>query len=165
MQPARARKRANALRDAPMLPSTAAPNSKYKPEYCALVIEWGRQGKSLMQCASLLNIDRNTITNWQRDFPDFKTAVARALAHSQHWWEEKAQKSLGRKHFQAQLWRYSMAGRFKEDYAEGPKPGAGAELGLAVLDAILVVAEGKERPAPGDKAKPVQPLDMVLKDK
>ncbi len=137
-----------------MMRNPAPSNSKYKPEYCDLVITWGQQGKSLMQMASLLNIDRDSIGNWRRDFPEFGKAVARALAHSQAWWEAKAQQSLGRKHFQAQLWRYSMAGRFKEDYAERPVDAA-SDFGLTVLDAILRVAAGKAPALPGDGAKAI----------
>lgn len=107
--------------------------SLYKPEYCEAVEMWGRQGKSRAQLCSLLNISRNTLNDWERQFPEFHESLARAMAHSQHWWEEKAQKSLGKRHFQAQLWRYSMAGRFKEDYAETKSNDAnGLDLGALV---------------------------------
>jgi len=164
--PAVARRKARAPKDAPMLPNPAKPMSKYKPEYCALVEQWGREGKSRIQCASLLNIDRGTLGNWERDFPEFQRSLARAMAHSQNWWEAKAQQSLGKKHFQAQLWRYSMAGRFKEDYAEarGPADGSGFDLGGFVAGLVDAGARAAlaSKPQPGDAAKAVEPLDVVV---
>lgn len=94
-----------------------------------------------MQCASVLNIDRGTLYNWEREYPAFQRALARAMADSQAWWEAKAQKSLGKKQFQAQLWRYSMAGRFKEDYAEKPSQG----LADALPDFLAAITEAADR--------------------
>ena len=147
---ARTRQKAKGLKDSPMLANPAKPQSKYKPEYCELVVTWGRQGKSRMQCASLLNVSRETLTNWESQFPDFREALARAMAHSQNWWEGKAQQSLGKKQFQAQLWRYSMAGRFKEDYADN-----GSAAVNVTLDLGGAIAEIEARRRPSD-AKPVE---------
>jgi len=97
---------------------------------------------------SLLNIGRATFHNWIGDFPDFAASASRAKEHAQAWWEAKAQGSLNRKHFQAQLWRYSMAGRFKEDYADN----SGARVDVT-LDLGSAIAELEQRRAP--KAGPV----------
>jgi hypothetical protein len=140
-------------------------NSKYKPEYCDIALSLGKQGKSRMQVASILNIDRGTLNNWERQYPAFQRALARAMADSQAWWEAKAQQSLGKKQFQAQLWRYSMAGRFKEDYAEK----AGSGLADALPDFLAAITEAAERrrqkaldSQAGDTAKPVEAQDVVL---
>lgn len=112
-----------------------------------------------MEMASLLNIDRKTINQWEGDFPEFGQAVARAMTHSQAWWEGKAQKSLGRKHFQAQLWRYSMAGRFKDDYADAGNGSNANGLDLGAL--VGAISQGVaaaslqhgQQSQPGDVAK------------
>lgn len=140
-------------------------NSKYRPEYCAVVEMWGKEGKSRMEIASLLNIDRQSISNWERQYPDFGKALARAMTHSQAWWERKAQQSLGKKQFQAQLWRYSMVGRFKEDYAERGPAGLADAL-PDFLAAITEAAEIRKQKAlaarDGDAAKPIEAQDVVL---
>lgn len=109
-----------------------------------------------MEIASILNIDRKTINAWEAQFEEFGQALARAMVHSQAWWEAKAQSSLGKKHFQAQLWRYSMSGRFKEDYAEQRVDNAS---GIGdFLSAVLEVA-AKHAPKvakPGDDAKAIE---------
>ena len=135
--------------------------SKYKPEYCEVVELWGKQGKSRMQIASLLNIDRKTLNQWEADFPDFGQALSRAMVHSQAWWEGHAQKNLRAKHYQAQLWRANMMGRFKEDYAERPQATAG-EL-VDFLSAVVDAAgerQAKKLPA-SDAAKPIA-VDVTL---
>lgn len=139
--------------------------TKYKPEYNALIQMWGTEGKSRAEMCSLLNIGRTTLNDWERQFPAFRDSLARAREHSQAWWERKAQVSLGKKHFQAQLWRHSMAGRFKEDYAEKPNQG----LADALPDFLAAITEAADRrrqkaleARDGDAAKPVEAQDVVL---
>ncbi len=134
-----------------MMPSPARPQSKYKPEYCDIVESLGKQGKSLSEIALVLNIDRKSLNAWERQFPDFGEALARARTWAQAWWEGKAHKSLGRKHFQAQLWRYSMAGRFKEDYADN----AQSDTISAMTDFLQAVTQAAQARIPGDGAKAV----------
>jgi hypothetical protein len=140
--------------------------SLYKAEYCEIVESLGRQGKSKAQMCAVLNIGRQTFADWEGKHSAFRESVARAMEHSQAWWEAKAQSSLDHKHFQAQLWRYSMAGRFKDDYAEARQTGQG-EIALDLLKAVDEIADRRAKQlsqAPGDSAKPVAPLDVVTSD-
>ena len=41
-----------------------------------------------------------------------------AKTYEQQWWEDHAQKNLKGKHYQSQVWRTSMAARFRDEYAE-----------------------------------------------
>lgn len=92
--------------------------SSYKPEYCALVIELGRQGKSVVQMACAIDVVRSTLYEWCKDHPEFSDAFTRAKQLSQDWWETQAQCGLTADKFNAQLWSRSMAARFPEDYQE-----------------------------------------------
>lgn len=145
------RRREGALKSAAMMPSPARAQSKYKPEYCDIVESLGKQGKSLSEIALVLNIDRKSLNAWERQFSDFGEALARARTWAQAWWEGKAHKSLGKKHFQAQLWRYSMAGRFKEDYADN----AQSDTISAMTDFLQAVTQAAQARIPGDGAKAV----------
>ena len=92
--------------------------SLYKPEYCAKVIELGREGCSPAQIASHFDVDRVTLRNWGDEFPEFLTAMTRAKVHEQAWWEQMGQKGLVADRFNAQVWSKSVAARFREDYTE-----------------------------------------------
>lgn len=92
--------------------------TKYKPEYCSQIIELGKEGKSIAQMASFFDVDKASIFRWAEDNEDFRTALARAKAHSQTWWEDKAQAHLSSRDFNAQLWLKSVASRFRDDYTE-----------------------------------------------
>jgi hypothetical protein len=148
------------IKHEPMLPvaQRTGPGRKslYKPEYCDIAVTLGKQGKSVSQIALILNVDRASINRWAADNEEFALALSRAKTFEQAWWEKKAQTSLGRKHFQAQLWRHSVAGRF-DDYREQRDAGASNAFDLGAFVGALAQA----LQAPGDKAKPTNVLDVV----
>jgi len=92
--------------------------SKYKPEFCQEIIELGKLGKSIAQMAAHFDVDKASIFRWSEEDADFRTALARAKAHSQTWWENAAQQNMDNRNFNAQLWLKSVASRFREDYTE-----------------------------------------------
>lgn len=92
--------------------------TKYKPEYCEQIIELGKAGKSIAQMASHFDVDKASIFRWSEESEDFRTALARARAHSQTWWENAAQQNMDNRNFNAQLWLKSVASRFRDDYTE-----------------------------------------------
>ena len=92
--------------------------SKYRPEMCEQVVEWGKLGKSKAWIASELNIARSTLDEWCKDHPDFSEAITRAHTHSQRWWEDKGQNALDTREFQSAVWSRSMGARFPDDWRE-----------------------------------------------
>jgi hypothetical protein len=67
--------------------------------------------------------------------PEFATALRRAKAFEQDWWETAGSSNLTADRFQQQVWRTSMQARFRDDYTErraieGPD---GGPLQIAVL--------------------------------
>jgi hypothetical protein len=95
--------------------------SDYRPEYCAQVIELGKQGKSVVQMACAIEVAKSTLYLWEKEHPEFSDAFTRARQHAQDWWESKGQDSLEKPGFQSSLWSRSMAARFPEDYTERQK--------------------------------------------
>lgn len=93
-------------------------NTKYKPEYCKKVIEWGKKGKSPVWMASKLNIAKATILHWAEVHPQFSNALTLARAHAQAWWEDAGQRGMTRVGFQGNVWARNVASRFREDWAE-----------------------------------------------
>jgi hypothetical protein len=94
--------------------------SLYRREYCDQVIEMGKQGYSLASMASLLDVDKATIIRWRDEHEEFRTALSKAMIHSQHWWESAGVMGMmkGGKNFNALVWKVSMQARFRDDYTE-----------------------------------------------
>ncbi len=90
----------------------------YDPRYCEMVTELGARGKSLTQISAILDIPRTTLLRWGEKHSEFRTALNRAKELEQAWWEEVGQEGLGKKFFQAALWKTSMQARFRDDYTE-----------------------------------------------
>jgi hypothetical protein len=121
----------------------------YRPEYCADVIEFGSQGKSLTWMAATLGIAKSTLQLWEKDIPEFSVAMTRARALSQLWWEDAGQNNMvmgpGQGTFNASVWSRSMAARFPEDWRENKGveltgPGGGA---VEVRQVTFVTPDGK----------------------
>lgn len=92
--------------------------TKYRPEICEKVIEWGRLGKSKAWIASELDIARSTLDEWCATFPDFSEAITRAHTHAQRWWEDKGQNGMESREFNGSVWSRSMGARFPDDWRE-----------------------------------------------
>lgn len=92
--------------------------TEYKPEYCEKVIEWGRLGKSIAWMAASLDVHKDTLYEWQKQYHDFSDALAKARCQSQKWWEDKGQDNLETPVFKDSMWRANMAARFQDDWRE-----------------------------------------------
>lgn len=94
----------------------------YRPEYCDLVIEQGKLGKSVTQMAVACGVVKQTLFNWAAEHPEFLDAFTRAKQHSLDWWETIAQSHMIEEQGGARLnqgvWSRSMAARFPEEYTE-----------------------------------------------
>lgn len=129
---------------APKKAPTPAPvgrPSKYDPKYCAQIIKWGLEGKSRMYMCAMLEIDPQTMINWERAHPQFFDALGQALRLSQVWWEDKGQKGMETPGFNAPIWSRSMAARFPNDWREKThvtveQPDT-SHLALEEIDALL----------------------------
>lgn len=66
------------------------PRCKYKPEYCELVIERAKEGRSLESFSAFIGAGRTTVYDWRQRYPEFEEAVQIAKLHQQAWWEDRA---------------------------------------------------------------------------
>lgn len=92
--------------------------STYKPEYCNVVIEKGREGGSYSEMAVACGTVRASLDRWKEEHEEFRAALAYARELSQVWWEEAGRKNLSSREFNAQLWLKNVASRFRDDYSE-----------------------------------------------
>lgn len=94
--------------------------SVYKPEHCQTVIKCGKQGKTLAEMASALNVNRATVNDWREKHPEFSSAIKRGLEEAQAWWEQKGREATFGKvpGFNATSWIFNMKNRFADDWKD-----------------------------------------------
>jgi len=94
--------------------------SKYKPEFCELVIKCGEEGDTLASMAEACDVDRATINDWIEQHEEFSRAVSRGLQKAQAWWERQGRKATfgGTEGFNATSFIFNMKNRFKDDWRD-----------------------------------------------
>ena len=92
--------------------------TKYDPKFCQLVIDVGELGGSIAEMAYEVGVCRNTLKTWQKEYPDFLTAMTRAELASQVWWERAGRDGMTADKFNSSVWSRSMAARFPDDWRE-----------------------------------------------
>lgn len=111
--------------------SNAGAPSKYKPEYCQLLIEHMAEGLSFESFAALADVDRSTLYEWEEVHKEFSDAKKRGEAKSLLKWEglgikhilNESESSPGiggsSKSLNAAVYRLNMINRFRwKDRAE-----------------------------------------------
>ena len=93
--------------------------TKYDPDFCQRVIEYGKEGMSKAEMAVNLDISRDSFTEYENTHPEFSAAVKEAINASQAWWEEKGRKAVFNSvNFNATAFIFNMKNRFKDDWSD-----------------------------------------------
>jgi hypothetical protein len=93
--------------------------SLYREEYCAQVVEYGRQGMSWVEIADQLNVSTKTLRNWRSRYPEFETAMQNAKRSDQAFWERLMRGiALGEVKGNVAAVTKSLQCRFKADWTE-----------------------------------------------
>jgi len=98
--------------------------TKYKPEFCQIVIDVMSKGGSKTEVCAALSIHYQTFLDWQTEGnpmynPYFSDAVKGGETLSQAWWEGAGRKGImGEMEFNATLYQFNMKNRFKEDWRD-----------------------------------------------
>jgi hypothetical protein len=127
------------------IPSHFGRPTKYKPEFCNLVVEWGKLGKSKAWICAELEISRPTLDLWIEEKEDFSYAMAVAMNYSQKWWEDTGQLGMMGKSIDASIYSRSMAARFPNDWRESTKTENETKVTFDSLDGLLAAIDGKTR--------------------
>ncbi len=90
----------------------------YRPEFCEMVIEWGKLGKSKTWMAAELDVSKQTFYDWEKAHPDFLDATTRAMAHCQRWWEDAGQDGMRASLFNSTVWAKNMNCRFRDEWTD-----------------------------------------------
>lgn len=94
--------------------------TKYKPEFCDVVIASGREGKTLAEMAADLDVGRAAINDWIEKYPEFSCAIKEGLELAQAWWENNGRVATfgGFPGYNATSYIFQMKNRFKEDWRD-----------------------------------------------
>ena len=86
--------------------------TKYKPEYCDLVIDLMKQGASMQEVALEIEVNIDTLYEWIKVHDTFSEAIKRGKSFSEGWWMKKGRISLNNGSFNSTLWYMNMKNRF-----------------------------------------------------
>jgi hypothetical protein len=94
--------------------------SKFKEEFCQLVIDCGREGMSKAEMSAEIGINYDTFDRWQNEIPQFTEAVKEAVRLSQAWWEKNGRIATfgGHEGFNATSYIFQMKNRFPQDWRD-----------------------------------------------
>jgi hypothetical protein len=71
-----------------------AEKSKYKPEYCALLISHSEDGGDFRSFAGVVRVNRDTLYRWLKHHPEFAEAREEAEEILYKWWVDTGKKAL-----------------------------------------------------------------------
>lgn len=88
--------------------------SKYKPEYCEMLLAHMDQGYSIESFAGVVDVCKDTVFEWINVHPDFSDAVKKGKAKSQLRWEEVGREMMmGRvQNCNSAIYIFNMKNRF-----------------------------------------------------
>lgn len=111
-------------KEEPQIANPVGRPSNYDPAYCDLVVEYGRQGMSLVEIASELKVSRTSMYDWAQKNPEFSTALTRAREESQAWWERVGRFGIfrGDHEIDSNLWFRNITNRFKAEWGQTKTP-------------------------------------------
>jgi len=94
--------------------------SKYKPEYCEMLLKHMGQGLSYQSFAAIVDVDADTLYNWEKLHPEFSDTKKRAFSKCLLRWEQigltgtlginTKDNKLGA--FNSTAWIFNMKNRF-----------------------------------------------------
>lgn len=85
--------------------------SKYDPSMCGDVISLMREGASKTEVAAELGINKTTLYEWDKTYPEFSDALKEGEALSEAWWLKMGRKHLQNKDFNYVGWYMNMKNR------------------------------------------------------
>ena len=118
----------------------------YDPSFCEKVVEYGKQGMSLVEIASELDVSRASLYDWAQQYPEFSTCLTRAREESQAWWERIGRLGVfkGDDEIDSNLWFRNVTKRFRKDWGETKDPEVDSG---DIIDAKPIPIEADKLPA------------------
>lgn len=116
--------------------------SKYKPEYCQMLVDHMSEGFSFETFAAKINVCRDTLYEWVKQHPEFAKAKKIAFDKCQMWWEQAGKEGMfmgGKDNpFQSAIWNFNMSARFRWSQKSESK------VEIATLESLLTEANDED---------------------
>lgn len=88
--------------------------TKYDPSWMlARVIDLMADGASKVEVAANLGINKDTLNEWCKVYPDFSVSIKKGEELCEAWWERNGRVNLQNDKFNAPLWYMNMKNRFR----------------------------------------------------
>ena len=118
--------------------------TKYKPEFCDLIIEVGAEGGWLSEMAEACDVHRSTMDEWAETHADFSEALTRAKQKAQAWFEREGRIGLTADKFNSALWAKQMSARHRDEYTERQEVKHGGAIGITKIVTEIVDPEAPD---------------------
>jgi len=90
--------------------------TKYKEEYCDLIVEHMKNGESAISFAKSIDVCMDTLSEWKKVHPNFSAAYKKAQSYSEDYWTKEGQKGMwnepGQRTLNTGVWAFYMKARF-----------------------------------------------------
>lgn len=103
--------------------------TKYKPEYCEMLIDHMKEGLSFACFGALVHASLSMIQDWEKAYPEFRVAKGIGESYGRAFWEKMGRAgALGQiKGFVPQVYVFTMKNRFNWSDRTDLKIGMAAE--------------------------------------
>jgi transposase len=88
--------------------------TKYKPEYCELLVEHLKQGYSFETFGAIAGVFKEALYDWVAKYPEFSNAKKEGTLLGQHFWEKMGTAgAMGKiQGFNVTAWIFNMKNRY-----------------------------------------------------
>ena len=90
--------------------------TKYKPEFCQMLIEHMAKGFSYLAFCAIADVHHDSLYEWEQVHPDFSEAKRKALHLNRMFWENKTVEGFSDRYFNNTLLIFNMKNRFKHEW-------------------------------------------------
>lgn len=91
--------------------------TKYKEEFCEIMIDMAAQGCGVVEICSRIDISKQTFYRWKSEKVEFSDAFTIAKLKCQAWWEAQGRRLEGGE-LNHGLWKLNMVNRFPDDWSD-----------------------------------------------
>jgi hypothetical protein len=97
--------------------------TKYKEEYCEMLIEHMAEGYSFESFGGIIEVDETTLYEWEKSHKEFSLSKNIGTQKSMVWWEKIGRKGMINEipFFNDRIWRLNMINRFRSKWTDGTK--------------------------------------------
>ena len=97
--------------------------TKYKEEYCEMLIEHMSEGYSFDSFGGIIEVDETTLYEWVKQHDKFSHSKNIGTQKSMVWWEKIGRKGMTNEipFFNDRIWRLNMINRFRSKWSDGTK--------------------------------------------